>query len=93
MWIVAAAALVSLMAWFLVSPLFEAASNVVLGNGLGAERVSLLDTKERAVRALKDLELDFAMGKVGAEDFEQSKRALTVEVASVLQKLREHEGR
>jgi hypothetical protein len=93
MWMVAAAALVALMAWFLVSPLFESGSSAAQSNGLEAERVSLLDTKERAVRALKDLELDFAMGQVGPEDFEQSKRALTVEVASILQKLREHEGR
>lgn len=93
MWIVAAAALVLLMTWFLVSPLFQLVSNAANGEGLGAERLSLLDTKERAVRALKDLELDFAMGKVAAEDFEHSKRALTIEVASALQKLREHEGK
>ena len=93
MWIVAAAALVLLMTWFLVSPLFQPVSNVAQGEGLGGERLSLLDTKERAVRALKDLELDFAMGKVATEDFEHSKRALTIEVAGILQKLREHEGK
>jgi hypothetical protein len=91
MWMVAAVALVSLMTWFLLSPFFAASSSVSTSEGLGGERISLLDSKERAVRALKDLELDFAMGKVAAQDFEHSKRALTIEVAAILQKLREHE--
>jgi hypothetical protein len=46
-----------------------------------------MDAKERSVGALRDLELDFAMGKVSAEDFESAKRTLTREVAAILAQL------
>jgi hypothetical protein len=88
MWIVAAAVLVSLMVWFLLAPLFEPALSFPQSEDASDHRTSLLDAKERSVRALKDLELDFAMGKVGAEDFEHAKRALSAEVAGVLQELK-----
>lgn len=90
---VVAAVLVFGAAWFLVMPLCEPALSLPEGEDLGRARTSLLDAKERAVRALKDLELDFAMGKLGAEDFEQAKRGLTLEVAGILKELKADEGR
>ncbi len=93
MWIAAAAIMVLVMMWFLLSPYFEPASSVAQSEGVGRERLSLLDAKERAMRALKDLELDFAMGKLSAEDFEFGKRSLTVECAGILKELKHNEGR
>jgi hypothetical protein len=43
------------------------------------------------LRSLKDLELDYAMGKVSIEDFEPTKRALTLEIAAVLKELKDYE--
>jgi hypothetical protein len=93
MWMVAAAVLVFGAAWFLVTPLGESVLSMPEVEGLRGARTALLDAKERAVRALKDLELDFAMGKMSAEDFEQGKRGLTLEVAGILKELKADEGR
>jgi hypothetical protein len=41
---------------------------------------------------LKDLELDLSMGKLSQDDFEQSKRMLTSEVAVILAEIRKHGG-
>lgn len=80
-----------LVAWFVLSPLFEPAmpnSGALSESGaLGP----LLDAKERGLRALKDLELDFSMGKLSPDDFEQSKRSLNAEVATVLADIERHE--
>ena len=78
--------------WFVLSPLFETTvpnyGAAVQPGALGP----LLDAKERALRSLKDLELDLSMGKLSQDDFEQSKRTLTSEVAVILAEIRKHGG-
>jgi hypothetical protein len=78
---------------FLISPLYEGRGVLegAAGHSLGDARGRLLDTRERLLRAIKDLELDRAMGKVSADDFERGKSELTQEVARVMQELRGHE--
>lgn len=89
-WIVASAVLSIFIAWYIGRPLFDPimASGAVRDGdrSYGA----LLDRKERALRALKDLELDFAMGKVSDEDFETAKRTLTIEATAILDELSKH---
>lgn len=73
------------VAWLVLSPLFEVGMR---HDSCDADPLGpLLDAKERSLRSLKDLEMDFAMGKVSREDFEQSRKTLTAEVASILDKI------
>jgi hypothetical protein len=93
MWIVASAVLSLLSVWFIGQPWFESSSSVT-ADGIGSARLlALLDKKERALRALKDLEIDFAMGKVSSDDFESSKQVLSLEAATILEELSQHDQR
>ena len=90
--IIASLALSLLVAWFLISPLLDA------GGGPGStpsgygEAAALLDAKERSLRAIKDLELDFSMGKVSQDDFERSREALSLELISILDRVKNTGG-
>ena len=90
--IIASLILSLLVVWYVLSPLFETTvpnyGAAVQPGALGP----LLDAKERALRSLKDLELDLSMGKLSQDDFEQSKRTLTSEVAAILAEIRKHGG-
>lgn len=91
--ILASLALTLFVVWFIAAPFFEPAlvrSGAAEGYGPLA---SLADAKERALRAIKDLELDFSMGKLSQEDFEDSRKALTLEVATLLKDIQKHEGK
>jgi len=90
--IIASLILSLFVVWYVLSPLFETAraqyGTAVQPGALGP----LLDAKERALRAIKDLEMDLSMGKLSQDDFEQSKRSLTTEVAAILAEIRKHGG-
>lgn len=90
--IIASLILSLLVVWYVLSPLFEGG---VLNFGGAAQPESLgplLDAKERALRALKDLEMDFAMGKLSQEDFMTSKGSVTAEIASILAEIKKQGG-
>ena len=90
--IVASLVLSLLVVWYVLGPLFESAlpnyGAAVQPGTLGP----LLASKERALRSLKDLEMDFSMGKLSQEDFDQSKRSISTEVAEILAEIRKHGG-
>jgi len=92
MWIVASVVLSGILAYLFVQPLFEPALSVVVDLGNQSSQEALQDAKERAVRALKDLESDFSMGKVSAKDFETAKRELSLEVGRLLTEIKRHES-
>jgi hypothetical protein len=80
------------MALYFAEPLFEKTGGAVDASSAAAEAARrLLDSKERALRAIKDLELDFTMGKVSREDYDRSYAELSQEVGRILQELRGHE--
>jgi hypothetical protein len=87
-WIVLALVFSACVAFFLVAPYFDPAF-VASSHGIetGAS-LSLLDSKERALRALKDLEFDRSMGKVSEEEFTRAKQELLREVAAILEETR-----
>lgn len=90
--IIASLVLSLLVVWFVVSPFFgPPIMNCVNGSGSGSLD-SLLDAKERALRSLKDLELDFSMGKVSKEDFDQSRLVVAAEVAATLDAIKKAGG-
>jgi hypothetical protein len=90
--IIASLILSLVVMWYVLSPLFETTipnyGETVQPGALGP----LLDAKERAIRSLKDLEMDLSMGKLSQDDFDQSKRMLTGEVATILAEIRKHGG-
>lgn len=91
-WILLSLVLSLCMGLYLAAPLFEqrgAPADAAVASAEAARR--LLDSKERALRALKDLELDFTMGKVSREDYDRSHAELSLEVGRILQELRGHE--
>ena len=90
--IIASLILSLLVVWYVLSPIFEGG-----GFNFGAAEQPatvgpLRDAKERALRALKDLELDFAMGKISQEDFTNSKGSMTAEIASILAEIKKQGG-
>lgn len=87
--IVASLILSLVVAWYVLSPLFEPPMPSYLDS---SGNNPLLDAKERALRSLKDLEMDFSMGKLSQEDFDQSKRALSAEVAAILATIKKSGG-
>jgi hypothetical protein len=90
--IIASLILSLLVMWYVLSPLFETAVPHFGGGAVPEALGSLYDAKERALRSLKDLEMDLSMGKLSQDDFEQSKRTLTTEVAAILAEIRKHGG-
>jgi hypothetical protein len=90
--IIASLILSLFVVWFVLSPLFEPVipnyGKLAAPGALGP----LLDAKERALRSIKDLEMDFSMGKLSQEDFDQSRRALTAEVAAILADIKRNGG-
>jgi hypothetical protein len=76
---------------YLLAPFFESRGTLAEAQPAAAESAGrLVDSKERALRELKDLELDFNMGKISREDYERAKGELSIEVGRVLEKLRSH---
>jgi hypothetical protein len=76
---------------YLLAPFFESRGALAdVRSGVAESVGRLVDSKERALRELKDLELDFNMGKIGLEDYERAKDELSIEVGRVLEKLRSH---
>jgi hypothetical protein len=84
--VVASIILSLVVAWYVLSPLLEPAFNQF--GGQGSEGIdALTDRKDRALRSIKDLELDFEMGKLSREDFDRSKAALSLEAAALLEEI------
>jgi hypothetical protein len=76
---------------YLLAPFFESRGTLAEAQSVAAESVGrLVDSKERALRELKDLELDFNMGKISHEDYERAKDEISIEVGRILEKLRSH---
>jgi hypothetical protein len=76
------------VAFFLVAPYFDPAFAGSSHYSQTGSPLSLLDSKERALRALKDLEFDRSMGKVSDEEFARAKQELLQEVAAILEEAR-----
>lgn len=92
MWIALSIALSACLAYAFVKPLFQPSLGGHVGLSGEESRWALLDMKERVLRSLKDLELDHSMGKVSDEDFEASRRALSVEAGRILDEIKRHGG-
>ena len=71
--------------WFLAEPHF--AARAVDAPLPDSSRENLEEQRIRCVQLLKDLELDSSLKKISTEDYEQMKSALTVELATVLERL------
>lgn len=91
-WMVLSLALCVFLGFYFIAPLFEAGVALLAGAEISTKgSVRLLDAKERALRAIKDLELDFAMGKVSKDDYERSYAELSGEVGRIISELSGYE--
>lgn len=90
--IIASLILSLFVVWFVLSPLFEPPLPSYATSPRDGALGPLLDAKERALRSLKDLEMDFSMGKLSQEDFDQSRRAISSEVAAILSDIKRSGG-
>ena len=87
-WIVLALVFSAFLAFFLIAPYFDPAlAAESTGSDVGLKQ-SVRDSKERALRAIKDLEFDRSMGKVSEEDFSRAKDELLREAAAILEETR-----
>lgn len=87
-WVVLALVFSGFLALFLVAPYFDPALAVESeGSDVGGKQ-AIRDSKERALRAIKDLEFDRSMGKVSEEDFSRAKEELLREAAAILEETR-----
>jgi hypothetical protein len=90
--IIASLILSLLVVWYVLSPIFEGGMAHFGAAAQPGTLGPLLDAKERALRALKDLEMDFSMGKLSQEDFMTSKGSVTTEIASILAEIKKQGG-
>lgn len=87
-WLVVAVVFSAFVAFFLVAPYFDPAFVGSSDASCYGSKRALLDSKERALRALKDLEFDRSMGKISDDDFAKAKQDLLRELANVLEETR-----
>lgn len=91
MWIVAAFVITLLCALYVLPPLLIASSDNE-GGVISSKLTELVDKKERSLRAIKDLEQDFAMGKIATDEYEVARNELAAEASHALQELKRHDA-
>lgn len=79
-------------AWFILKPHFSK-NNVKAAGTEASSEAQLLDQKDRFLQMLRDLELDFATAKLSETDYQQSKRELSIELASIINKIDASQGK
>lgn len=72
--------------WLVVTPL-RGGRNAARSEREGAEVEGLQAAKEAKYREIRDLELDFRMGKLSQEDFRGLDRQLRAEAVEILRRL------
>jgi hypothetical protein len=80
-------AIVALLAVYLLAPAFRA-----MAPPRADPRVSLEAARLAALRGLRDLELDWATGKLSEEDYRSQRAALEAEAAATLRRQAEGGG-
>jgi hypothetical protein len=90
-WLLLSMSLALGVGFYLLAPFFESQGALAEGAGYSVDSISRLnDSKERALRELKDLELDFKMGKVSNEDYDRSQTELSLQVGKILEELKKY---
>ena len=92
-WLLLSGLLSVAIGFFLAAPLFDPLVERLTGASCEESDIPrrLRDSKDRTLRALKDLELDHQMGKVNLDDFERAHQELSQELVSILQAIKNHE--
>ncbi len=81
-------AVVAAVAWLVAGPL-RPGRTAATAAGESAERAELEARKEAKYREIRDAELDHRMGKLSAEDWRATDRALRAEALELLRQLDE----
>ena len=88
-WIVIALLISTLCALYVLPPLLMV-QHVNEAPIVSSKLTELVDAKDRSLRAIKDLELDFAMGKLAVGEYETARNELVAEASHALQELKRH---
>ena len=86
-----AVALVAAAVWYVLAPLRR--GEAPAGGGESAERARLVRERESALRALRDLALDHATGKMSDADYEELRLRYEAAAIDVLRRLDAVESR
>ena len=78
---------------FVFSPLFQKQGEVHRAGHSEMRRQELLEERERALEAIRELEFDFRMGKLQDDDYEQIRSRYEADAIEVIKKLDETNGR
>ncbi|PKO13124.1 MAG: hypothetical protein CVU39_20310 [Chloroflexi bacterium HGW-Chloroflexi-10] len=83
-----------LVAFIVIRPFFEISNKKLITRtfpgGKGDQRRSvLMAERERVLRALQELEFDFALGKIPAEDYPEQRNFLKLKAADTIKQLDE----
>ena len=90
-WMIVALLVTFAVVWVTSTPMLTPSKEEALGDVDFTQKMVLMDAKERSLRALKDLDLDFSMGKLSKDDHDQSRAALSQDVARILDELKRSE--
>ena len=75
-----------LVAWLLISPHLKSEQEAVV-DADASVKTSLLDQKDRCLQLLRDVELDYATGKIGDEEHRDHRSQIEQELESIYAKL------
>ncbi|NOZ73792.1 MAG: c-type cytochrome biogenesis protein CcmI [FCB group bacterium] len=73
------------LVWFVISPLFTPQLEPLVEDD---DRESLQIRKRALYRQIKELEMDYEIGNLSPEDFQQARQDLKNEVAAIMTKLK-----
>jgi len=88
MFVALAAALLGLITVWVLGPLLGwGNADEARRTAAADDRENLLDRRRELLTAIKDLEMEFRIGKLSKEDFEESRERLAVETVDVLKRI------
>ena len=85
---VAAAALV-----FVFRPLFTVKGEVAKASGRETKRMSLVEQRDRALEAIREVDFDHRMGKIEGDDYKETRARYEAEALQLINELDKGNGR
>lgn len=78
---------------FVFTPLFDKRSTLTQTSGRENKRRELLEQRDMAYEAIRELDFDYRMGKVEEEDYRQTRARYTAQAVDLMKSLDKTNGR